>query len=416
MEVKKILILLFFFISITSVLAQEKTISGTVTDDTGSLPGVSIIIKGTTTGTETDFDGKYTINVNVGDILQFSFVGMITQDKTVGISDVIDVVMVGDNILDEVVVVGYGQQTEKKIIQNVAVIKESAIENLQVVSPDQLLQGQSSGTQVVNASGVLGSAAVIRVRGVNSINAGSQPLIVIDGVPLTDTDNTLQRGGNTGINPLSYVNANDIASLTVLKDAGATSIYGSRGANGVILITTKKGKRNSKTTVTLDVNTQFSESTDVPDILTADQFRTFKAEVASIQQGTTVTPESLGLGSIGTPGTDWLGGVQRTGISQNYNVGVRGGGENTSFYFGTDYQDTEGFIIGNNLEKVSARINIDNQATEWLKVGMNLSVTNTILNRVGIENNIDAPFTTAFLQSPIVPAFDADGNIKENIS
>ena len=414
MEVKKILILLFFFISITSVLAQEKTISGTVTDDTGSLPGVSIIIKGTTTGTETDFDGKYTINVNVGDILQFSFVGMITQDKTVGIPDVIDVVMVGDNILDEVVVVGYGQQTEKKIIQNVAVIKESAIENLQVVSPDQLLQGQSSGTQVVNASGVLGSAAVIRVRGVNSINAGSQPLIVIDGVPLTDTDNTLQRGGNTGINPLSFVNANDIASLTVLKDAGATSIYGSRGANGVILITTKKGKRNSKTTVTLDVNTQFSESTDVPDILTADQFRTFKAEVASIQQGTTVTPESLGLGSIGTPGTDWLGGVQRTGISQNYNVGVRGGGENTSFYFGTDYQDTEGFIIGNNLEKVSARINIDNQATEWLKVGMNLSVTNTILNRVGIENNIDAPFTTAFLQSPIVPAFDADGNFVQS--
>lgn len=414
MKVKKLFMLIVCFVSINVVLAQTKTVTGTVTDGDSPLPGVSVIIKGTTTGTETDFDGNYSIDTNVGDVLQFSFVGMTTQEKTVGAANVIDVVLQSDNILDEVVVVGYGQQTEKKIIQNVAVIKESAIENLQVVSPDQLLQGQSSGTQVVNASGVLGSAAVIRVRGVNSINAGSQPLIVIDGVPLTDTDNTLLRGGNTGINPLSYVNANDIASLTVLKDAGATSIYGSRGANGVILITTKKGKRNSRTTVTLDFNTQFSESTDVPDILTADQFRAFKAEVASIQQGTTVTPEDLGLGSIGDPGTDWLGGVQRTGVSQNYNVGIRGGSENTSFFFGADYQDTEGFIIGNDLEKVSARINLDTQATEWLKVGMNLSATNTRLNRVGVENNINAPFTTAFLQSPVVRATDDDGNFVQS--
>ncbi len=409
--------LCFFFIMFGTVLlhAQERTITGTVSDDTGPLPGVSVIIKGTTTGTETDFDGKYAIKASTGDILRFSFIGMITQEKVVGNSNTIDVVLTADNnILEEVVIIGYGQQTEKKIIQNVSIIKEAAIENLQVVSPDQLLQGQSSGVQVVNASGVLGSAAVIRVRGVNSINAGSQPLIVIDGVPLTDTDNTLLRGGNTGINPLSYVNANDIESFTVLKDAGATSIYGSRGANGVILITTKRGKRNSKTTVTLDVNTQMSESTDVPDILTADQFRRFKAEVASIQQGTTVTPESLGLGSIGTPGTDWLGGVQRTGISQNYNVGVRGGSENTSFFFGVNYQDTEGFIIGNALEKSGVRVNIDTQVNKWLKAGVNLSGTNTRLNRVGIENNINAPFTTAFLQSPVVPAFDADGNFVQS--
>lgn len=405
---------MLYFLCMTSVIAQQKTVSGTVTDGDVPLPGVSVLKKGTTTGTQTDFDGKYTISANVGDVLQFSFVGMTTVERTVGAADVIDVVLQSDNLLDEVVVVGYGQQSEKKIIQNVAVIKESAIENLQVTSPDQLLQGQSSGTQVVNASGVLGAAAVIRVRGVNSINSGSQPLIVIDGVPLTDTDNTLQRGGNTGINPLSYVNANDIASFTVLKDAGATSIYGSRGANGVILITTKKGRRNSKTTVTFDANTQFSESTDVPDILTADQFRAFKAEVASIQQGTTVTPEDLGLGSIGDPGTDWLGGVQRTGVSQNYNLGIRGGGENTSFFFGTDYQTTEGFILGNDLEKVSARLNIDTQANDWLKLGMNLSVTNTELKRVFVENEIDAPFTTAFLQSPVVRAFDDDGNFLQS--
>jgi len=406
----------FLFLGITATFAQEKTISGTVTDQDGlALPGASIIVVGTTQGTQTDFDGNYTITTTEGQVLRFSYIGLLTVDVTVGANSTINVQLQEDaQALEEVVVIGYGNQEQRKIIQNVALVKEEAIENLQVVSADQLLQGQSAGTQIVNASGVLGSAAVIRVRGVNSINSGSQPLIVIDGVPISDTDNTLLRGGNTGINPLSYVNPNDIASLTVLKDAGATSIYGSRGANGVILITTKKGRKNSRTTVTLDVNTQFSESTDVPDILTADEFRTFKAEVASLEQGTTVTPEDLGLGAIGSGGTDYLSGVQRTGISQNYNLGVRGGGENTTFFIGLDYQDVEGFIIGNDLERAGARLNIETQANDWLKAGMNLGITNQRLNRVSVENSINAPFTTAFLQSPVVPAFDDEGNFVQS--
>ncbi len=411
------MLLLLLIGSVSFAFAQQKNVSGVVTDQAGlPLPGVNVIIKGTTTGTQTDFDGNYSLNVSDGQTLVFSYLGFSTVERVIAAADtIVNIQMQEDTeALEEVVVVGYGNQVQRKIIQNVAVVKEEALENLVATSPDQLLQGQSSGTQVVNASGVLGSAAVIRVRGVNSINAGSQPLIVIDGVPLTDTDNTLLRGGNTGINPLSYVNANDIESFTVLKDAGATSIYGSRGANGVILITTKKGRKNQTATVTFDVNTQFSESTDVPEILTADQFRQFKAEVASIQQGSTVTPESLGLGSIGDPGTDWLNGVQRTGITTNYNLGVRGGGEKTSYFFGADYQNAQGFIIGNDLEKASARVNIESQAKDWLKLGMNLSATNTRLNRVAVENSINAPFTTAFLQSPIVPAFDADGNFAQS--
>ncbi|NER15423.1 SusC/RagA family TonB-linked outer membrane protein [Leptobacterium flavescens] len=410
-------VLLLIAFCFTSAFAQEKTITGNVTDDQGlPLIGVNIVVQGTTVGTQTDFDGNYTITASVGQTLVFTYVGFQRTERVIGAADTINVQMTVDaQALEEVVVIGYGNQQEKKIIQNVAVIKEEAIEDLQVVSADQLLQGQTSGTQIVNASGVLGSAAVIRVRGVNSINSGSQPLIVIDGVPITDTEtNTLNRGGNTGINPLSYVNPNDIQSLTVLKDAGATSIYGARGANGVILITTKKGRKNSKITVNLDINTQFSESTDVPDILTADEFRQFKAEVASIQQGTTVTPESLGLGAIGDPGTDWLGGVQRTGVTQNYNLGIRGGGEKTSFFFGADYQDVEGFIIGNTLERTGARINIDSDINDWLRAGMNLGVTNQRLNRVGVENNINAPFTTAFLQSPVVRAFDDEGNFVQS--
>nr|WP_298997578.1 TonB-dependent receptor [uncultured Allomuricauda sp.] len=402
----------FLLLCINFSFGQEKTISGNVTDQNGlPLPGVSVVVVGTTSGTQTDFDGNYTVSANEGQVLRYSYLGQKTVNRTVGASNTINVQMEEDaEALEEVVVVGYGNQEEKKIIQNVGIVKQEAIENLQVISADQLLQGQTAGTQIVNASGVLGSAAVIRVRGVNSINAGSQPLIVIDGVPITDTESSLNQGGNTGINPLSFVNPNDIESLTVLKDAGATSIYGSRGANGVILITTKKGRRGEKTTVTLDVNTQFSNSTDVPDILTADEFRQFKSEVASIQNGSTVTPEDLGLGSIGDPGEDYLDGVQRTGISQNYNLGVRGGTEKTSFFIGLDYQDQQGFIVANDLERLGARINIDTDATDWLKVGMNLGVTNQRLNRIGVENNTFAPFTTAFLQNPTVRAFDDEGN------
>ncbi|TMU50767.1 SusC/RagA family TonB-linked outer membrane protein [Flagellimonas algicola] len=418
MKSKTLWMLLVLLVSTaTTALAQEKTVTGTVTDQLGlPLPGVNIVVSGTNTGTQSDFDGKYTIAASQGQTLLFSYLGQRDIRITVGASNTINVQMEEDaQALEEVVVIGYGNQEERKIIQNVGIVKQEAIENLQVVSADQLLQGQSAGTQIVNASGVLGSAAVIRVRGVNSINSGSQPLIVIDGVPITDTaGNTLTRGGNTGINPLSYVNPNDIESLTVLKDAGATSIYGSRGANGVILITTKKGRKNQKTTLTLDVNTQFSQSTDVPDILTADEFRLFKAEVTSIQNDATVTPEDLGLGAVGSGGTDWLGGVQHTGISQNYNLGIRGGGEKTSFFFGLDYQDTEGFIIGNTQQRQGARINIDTEVTEWLKAGMNLGITNNRLNRVGIENNTFAPFTTAFLQSPVIEAFDEEGNYAQS--
>ncbi|WP_422860879.1 SusC/RagA family TonB-linked outer membrane protein [Flagellimonas sp. S174] len=417
MKVQKLFGTLFMLLVTTVAMSQEKTITGTVIDQAGvPLPGVNIVVEGTSNGTQTDFDGNYSITGNVGQALLFTYLGQKTERRIIGASNVIDLQMEEDaQALQEVVVIGYGNQEERKIIQNVGIVKEEAIENLQVVSADQLLQGQSAGTQIVNASGVLGSAAVIRVRGVNSINSGSQPLIVIDGVPITDTEgNTLNRGGNTDINPLSYVNPNDIESLTVLKDAGATSIYGSRGANGVVLITTKKGRRNSGAQVTLDMNTQFSESTDVPDILTADEFRQWKSDIATIQQGTPVSPEDLGLGALGSGGTDWLSGVQRTGISQQYNLGVRGGGEKTSYFFGLDFRDAQGFIIGNDQQRSAARINIDTDATDWLKAGMNLSVTNNRLARVFIENEIDAPFTTAFLQSPVVRAFDDEGNFLQS--
>ena len=393
----------------------QTNISGTVNDETGApLPGATVIVEGSTRGVATDFDGNFSIQAIQGDVLVITYVGYADQRITVGSDDSYNISLNPQGELEEIVVIGYGQQFQSRIIQNISTVKQESIENLQVISADQLLQGQTSGVQVVNSSGVLGAASVIRVRGTNSINSGSQPLVVIDGVPITDTDNTFLRGGNTGINPLSYINPNDIESFTVLKDAGATSIYGARGANGVIIINTKKGRKNSPAVVTLDTNIQFTNATDVPDILTADEFRQFKSEVASIQQGMTVTPEDLNLGTIGTPGTDWLGGVQQTGITANYNLGIQGGSEKTTYYFGLDYQDAENFIIGNTLKKISARLNIATDVNNWLRAGMNLSYTNTNILRVSVENSINAPFTTAFLQSPVVRAYDDDGNFAQS--
>ncbi|MCD9582209.1 TonB-dependent receptor plug domain-containing protein [Tenacibaculum maritimum] len=269
-------ILLLFLATFLNVVAQEKIITGTVTDESGGLPGVSVLVKGTASGGETDFDGKYSIKAKEGGVLVFSFVGMKTVEKVVGKATTVNVVMEEDsNILEEIVVVGYGEQSERKIVQNISVIKEEAIEDIQATAPQDLLQGQSSGVQVVGSSGVLGAASVIRVRGVSSLTGGANPLIVIDGVPIDDQNQTVSNGGNTGLNPLSYVNTEDIATFTVLKDAAATSLYGTRGSNGVILITTKKGKLGQATRVTLDLSTSVNEATFLEEMMNINEYADF---------------------------------------------------------------------------------------------------------------------------------------------
>lgn len=394
----------------TTLFAQQKTVTGTVSEANGPLPGATVIIKGSTVGTQTDFDGKYSIEVSPSDVLQISYVGFKNQESPVGSQSTINFTLEIDNALDEVVIVGYGTQSKEKVIQNVAVINEEALEDIVVNTPDQLLQGQAAGVQVVNSSGLIGSSPSIRVRGLNSINAGSSPLFVLDGVPLTDSDNTLSNGANQGQNPLSFINPNDIESITVLKDAGATVVYGSRGANGVVLITTKKGSRNKKATVTLNTYTQTSNFIDAFDVLEADEYREFKSEVATIQAGETVTPEELGLGAIGSGGTDYLEEITRTGVTFNTDLSVRGGTEKTSYFIGTTYQDAESFALGNSQERIGARVNLSTQANDWLEAGINIGITDTELNVIGQENSVNAPLTSAFLQNPTFLARDADGN------
>jgi len=228
----KILISLMLFVGTCfSMYAQEKTVTGTVTEEIGPLPGVTVLIKGTTNGVSTDFDGKYSIKANVGDVLVFSFVGMATVERTVGAANVIDVSMQAEsNLLNEVVVVAYGSQSRNSLTGSVSVIDKEQIENATFSNPVKSLEGLVSGMRVIQASGQPGSDPIIRIRGFGSINADSAPLIVLDGVPYSGS--------------LSSINPKDIESTSILKDASSTSLYGNKASNGVLMITTKKGKKN----------------------------------------------------------------------------------------------------------------------------------------------------------------------------
>lgn len=403
---------LFLALVVQISFAQQKTISGTVSDESGPLPGVSVLIKGTGSGTETDFDGKYSIKVNSGQILVFRYLGYKTSERTVSNSNTINLKLIEDSsTLEEVVVVAYGSQAKEKIVQNISTVSEQALENLvSVSSPDNLLNGQASGVQVVSTSGLLGANSNVRVRGISTINAGSSPLFVVDGVVLLDNGNTFTDGGQVGQNPLSFLNPNDIESFSVLKDAAATALYGSRGANGVIIITTKKGKKSRDAQVTVNSFVQFTQVADLFEGLTPDEYRQFRTDVRNIRNGTNLAPEDIGLGAIGSGGTDWFDEISRTGVTNHVDVSVRGGSENTTYYLSATYDDAESFAVGNDLQRYGVRLNLENKLKNWLTLGSNLSVTNTVLDAVGRENNTFAPFTSAFLANPTFLARDDNGN------
>lgn len=221
---------LFLVFIVQTIFAQVKTITGTVSDESGPLPGVSVLIKGSSKGTETDFDGNYSIKAKSGDILTFSFVGTKQVSKTVGIKNRIDVLLENDNLLSEVVVVAYGTQSKNSLTGSVSVINQEQVENATFSNPVKSLEGMVSGLRVIQADGNPGADPIIRIRGFNSISADSSPLIVLDGIPYSGS--------------LSSINPKDIESTTVLKDASSTSLYGNKAANGVLMITTKKGKKN----------------------------------------------------------------------------------------------------------------------------------------------------------------------------
>jgi TonB-linked SusC/RagA family outer membrane protein len=391
---KLLLVLLLVGMGIYSLLAQ-RTVTGVVTDENNEpLIGASILVKGTARGTITGLAGDFSVTMPEGSsTLVISYTGFKSKEVAIGNETKLDVIMETDAIgLDEVTAVGYGTQSNRFRVQSISTVTEQAIKNVPLLGPQQLLQGQVAGVQMTNTSGVLGSAAAIRVRGPSSINAGGNPLFVIDGVPLNDVAYSTAQGG-TPLNPLNDINPNDIASMSVLKDAAATAIYGSRGANGVVLITTKRGKAGTNT-VNVEYQTGTSQPTFLLDMMNAQEYRDFRKAYANV----TVPGEG---------GFDWPAAVRQTGTLNNYNVNVSGGNDKTQYYLAGSFLDQTSYVIGNDLERLNGRFNFNHTFSQKFRFGANIGIVN---NRISADNTTAAPMTSAFLQLPTVQPRDAAGN------
>lgn len=345
---KKIITLLFLSLFTLYAWSQTRVITGTVTDESGQgLPGVTVLLVGTGTGTVTNLDGKYSIDASQG-TLRFSFIGYTPQEFTIGAQNVINVVLVEElTELNEVVVIGYGVQRKKDVSTAVVVVDDEAIRERPIVSAAQALQGKAAGVQVVQNSGKPGASMSVRVRGATSVLSSNEPLYVVDGIVGADI---------RGLNP------NDIASMTVLKDATSAAIYGSRGANGVVIITTKRGEENKPL---ISFNTYFGMSNlrKPIEVLSTKQYRDLMDEIS---------PGSVDPAE--TSYTNWSDEVFGTGNTQSYQLSLSGGDSKNRYYVSGNYLTEEGIVRPANFERVSVRVNLDNELRSWLKLNTSISV------------------------------------------
>lgn len=411
---KKLLLAFSLFLGIQYSQAQQLKVQGTVSDNQGkSLSGVSVTLKGQKTGIVSGDNGTYSISVpNLSGTLVFSSVGFATKEISVNGKSTINVSLsTTDNNLDEVVVVGYGTQRKRDITGSVGSVNASQIKNLSLTSPEQALQGRIAGVNVTSASGTPGSSININVRGVGTINGSSQPLYVLDGIPIA-TGSFSQLGvGNQVLNSLADINPNEIESLEVLKDASATAIYGSRGANGVVLITTKRGK-NQKTKFAYNGYYGNQEVWKKIEPLSGPDFQTLLQEELGNRYGGTYEPSAYFGATIhdnSTVNTNWQDLIFRTAPIQSHDVSAQGGNEKTKFYIGGSYFDQAGTILGSKFQRYNFRINVDNQVTDKFKITSGFSASNTIQNRIQNDNNIYGVLSTAVLLASDVPAYNADG-------
>ncbi len=346
---KKTYTLLIFFMLSFSVFAQNRQITGKVTAADGlGLPGVTIQLVGTTIGTATDIDGNYNLNVPDG-ILRFSFIGFVTQEITIANQSVINLVLLEDTkLLSEVVVVGYGTLKKKDLTTAVSVVGEKELKDRPIVSAAQALQGKAAGVQVTQPSGKPGAGLSVRVRGATSVETGNEPLYVVDGVPTTDVK---------GLNP------SDISSMSVLKDASSAAIYGARAANGVVVITTKRGNEDSPVVA---FNTYFGASKlrKTVDVLNTKQYRTLLNEL------------SINVDPADTDYTNWSDETFGTGTNQSYQFSVSGGSAKARYFVSAGYLSDQGIVEPARFDRYSIRVNLDNEVKPWLKIGTSISFLN----------------------------------------
>lgn len=400
--------------AIVRLVRADITVSGRVTNQKGEgLPGVTVLVKGTTNGAGTNSDGTYSLsNVPENATLVFSSVGQLTQEVAVGSQSTINVTLLEDTQkLNEVVVVGYGTQKVTDVTGSVAAVDARAIRDLPVVSVDQKLAGQVAGVQVSNVTGTPGGGTSIKVRGSGSIGAGDQPLFVIDGFPIASSFGQQE-------NPLNLLNPDDIESITVLKDASSTAIYGSRGANGVVVITTKKGKAGI---TSLDVNayTGFQQVPQKgrPQMLNGQEFAQFRRDIIEDDfksRGLVATeadiPVEFRNPSQYGEGTNWYNEILHTAPQRNVNVSLTKGTDNLRSAFSLGYLGQDGAIRYTDYKRYSARASVEGTVGSKLRLGVNLAPTYSIQHGNFFEVDFYDLLSSSLWLSPLVPPTDANGN------
>ncbi len=384
----RVFTILFALVTLSSW--SQQSVSGNVSDEEGPLPGASVIVKGTTRGTTTDFDGNFTIEANSEDALQVSYIGYELQSVAVGNKTQFNIILKAGNKLDEVVVIGYGTQRKSDLTGSVASVSAEDITQVPSSRVDQVLQGRAAGVQVTQTSGAPGAGTAIRVRGGNSITGSNEPLWVIDGIVV---------GTNFNLN---NINANDIKSIEILKDASSIAIYGSRGANGVVLLTTKNGAGvgSGKPEVSVNIYTSMQMLPELPDLLTQQEQIAFTNESAEFRSAAIPFPDA----PSSYPDNDWVDLLLGPAPIYNADVSISGASENVNYYNSINYFNQEGIVKSSGLEKFIFRSNLDIKLSDKLKAGLRINYS-----RINQDNGLTSFGAAAFGILRTQPIFNDDG-------
>ncbi len=424
MKRKLTMFLALFFLGIGIVQAQTQ-VRGTVMDEAGEpVIGATVQIKGTTQGTVTDIDGNFNLSAPANGTLVISYVGYATQE--VPVSANVRVVLITDTeLLDEVVVVAYGTTSTRKLASAVSTVQGNAFKDAANTSIDQALQGRTTGLQVTQPAGIVGQPPIVRIRGVNSISSGTSPLYVVDGVPIATGD----LGAIGQANGLADINPNDILSIDVLKDAAAAAMYGSRAANGVVLITTKSGSRD-KVKVSYDGWFGVSTPTNFIEMMNAQQYTDFKNMSVKNRYGS----DAIDLGKQGFPSladgrkafnlmkdangntidSKWRDIIFRNGFTHNHSVSVSGGSSVSQFFLSANYMNQEGMVLGDKYSRLGMKANANINVTSYLKMGISMNATTSKNNSVDAARSGSTFAVGGFprmglINPPNMPVYDENG-------
>lgn len=415
---RRLTLLLLALVTSMQIMAQTK-LSGMIVDDSNDEPliGASILVQGTSVGCVADYDGNFTLNVPQGkNTIVVSSVGYVSQTiKLTGQSTMVIRLKQDSQVMDEVVVVGYGTMKKSDLAGASSSLDEKTLKSAPMTNLDQSFQGRIAGVTAVQTSGAPGSAVSINVRGQATINAGSDPLYVVDGVIFQAQDNSgsslgladaLGNGSHSTVSPLSLLNPSDIVSIEVLKDASATAIYGAQGANGVVLITTKQGQAgDAKFTYNGSVTVQ--RQTQRLDVLNLREFAEFYNDLAA--QGEISQPDEVYSDpSILGVGTNWQDAVFQTALQHQHQISAEGGTEKINYYISGSYMDQEGTIIGSDFERYSFRVNLSSQLKKWLKLGLNATYTHTS-ESLKLADSDEGLISYSLTTPPDIQIYNIDG-------